>query len=178
MKRYLALVAICAASGFSSIAQNVTINAVNQPAAIVFRSLITQTGKNFVYSSELLRDLRVTVRATNKPLKKVLAEMLGDTGIEFKVNGDNVILKKRKRKPNKTKPKPPAKPATHHTPSPPPQPKVKTRMLDEVIVVSRLEAPAVETAELGAMKVSAESVRNTPTLLGEADVIKALQTQP
>ena len=30
-------------------AKNVTIRAVNQPAAEVFRSIVEQTGKNFVY---------------------------------------------------------------------------------------------------------------------------------
>lgn len=38
-------------------AQNVTIRAVNQPAAIVFRFIVEQTGMNFVYSSELLKDM-------------------------------------------------------------------------------------------------------------------------
>ena len=51
-------------------------------------------------------------------------------------------------------------------------------MLQELIVVSRLESPAVETAEIGAKKVTAEEVRKTPALFGEADVIKALHTQP
>ncbi len=32
--------------------------------------------------------------------------------------------------------------------------------------------------KIGAKKVSADEVRNTPVLFGEADVIKALQTQP
>ena len=41
---------------------------------------------------------------------------------------------------------------------------IKSTMLDEVVVVSRLEAPQVETAEIGAKKVTAEEVRNTPVL--------------
>lgn len=48
-------------------------------------------------------------------------------------------------------------------------------MLEEVVVVSRLEAPAVETAEIGARKLSAAEIVNTPVMFGESDVIKALQ---
>ena len=51
-------------------------------------------------------------------------------------------------------------------------------MLEEVVVVSRLEAPAVETAEIGAKKLTAQEIINTPVLFGESDVIKALQMQP
>ena len=54
-------------------AQNVTIRAVNQPASEVFRSIVEQTGKNFVYSSELLKDMRVSVNVTNKPLKHTIS---------------------------------------------------------------------------------------------------------
>ncbi len=57
-------------------AQSVTIRAVNQPAPQVFRSIVEQTGKNFVYSSELLKDVRVTVKAKNKPLNYVLSEII------------------------------------------------------------------------------------------------------
>lgn len=39
-------------------ARNVTIRAVDQPAPEVVRSIAGQTGKNFVYPSELLRDMR------------------------------------------------------------------------------------------------------------------------
>ncbi len=51
-------------------------------------------------------------------------------------------------------------------------------MLEEVVVVSRLEAPAVETAEIGAKKLTAQENHKYPVLFGESDVIKALQMQP
>lgn len=158
-----------------AVAQNVTIRAVNQPAADVFRSIVEQTGKNFVYSSELLKDVRVTVKAKNKPLNYVLSEMFSGTSIEYKIKGNNIVLKRRNKpeKPEKVKSHIVTAPLTRvHEPS------MKSTMLDEVVVVSRLEAPAVETSEIGAKKVTAEEVRNTPVLFGEADVIKALQTQP
>ncbi len=158
-----------------AVAQNVDICVVDQPAATVFRSIVEQTGKNFVYPSELLEGIRVTVKANNRPLKHVLSDMFSGTGIEYKIKGNNIILKRRKNfaKPEKIKP-PVVTPA-----------EIKDRaysaeanVLDEVVVISRLEAPPTQTAEVGAKKVSPEEVRNAPALFGEADVIKALHSQP
>lgn len=167
--------ALCVAA--AGVAQDVTVRAKNRPAAEVFRSLIEQTGKNFVYSSDLLENVRVSVSATNKPLKKVLDEMFAGTGIEYKIKGKNVVLK-RSRKKEKGKKKQIKNNVA--------RPTLKTEinaselptMLEEVVIVSRLESPVVETAEIGAKKVTADEVRNTPSLFGESDVIKALQMQP
>lgn len=172
--KYLLILPVLLCLAFTARAQNVTVDAVDQPAATVFRSLIEQTGKNFVYSSELLKDVKVTVKANDKPLKYVLDEMFSGISIEYKIKGNNVVLK-----PKKT---PKLKKAAAAKVSTPDvtlyDPTVESTILDEVVVVSRLEAPAVETSEIGARKVTAEEVRNTPALFGEADVIKTLHTQP
>ena len=44
-------------------AQDITLKATDRPAAEVFRSIMNQTDRNFVYSSELLNDMRITVDA-------------------------------------------------------------------------------------------------------------------
>ncbi len=156
-------------------AQNVTVSAVNQPAASVFRSIVEQTGMNFVYSSDLLKDINVSIDVKDRPLKQVLAEVFKGTDIEYKIKGKNVILKRRKPRKNKKVTRPEQHNATvpgaATTTTPP-------RMLEEVTVVSRLEAPAVETAEIGAKKLTATEIINTPVMFGESDVIKALQMQP
>lgn len=174
MKRCLSLIIVCLCFAVALCAQKVSVKAINQPAAVVFRSLVEQTGKNFVYSSDLLKDVRVTVSADRKPLKAVLNDMFHDSDIEFKIKGNNVVLKRRKKqtkkKAKKTAPPSQAAGVTAKVP--------ETRMLDELLVVSRLESPAVETAEIGAKKVTANEIRNTPALFGEADVIKSLHTQP
>lgn len=172
MKRIALLIAVLLSAIFCASAQKVTVNAENQPAAAVFRTLIEQTGKNFVYSSDILEGVNVTVKATKRPLKKVLAEMFDGTGIEFKIKGNDVILKRS-----------PKRPAAKPTPSPilaAPTFELYTNamLLEEVVVVSRLEQPAVATSEIGAKKITADEVRNTPVIFGEADVIKALQMQP
>lgn len=175
MKRVLIIILSSLYMTVGTIAQNVTVNAVNQPAAGVFRSLMEQTGMNFVYSSELLEGVRVTVKASDRPLEEVLDNLFDKTDIEYKIMGNNVILKRiGKRVKGKRDRKQATVAPRGALPAAPPE----AMTLEEVIVVSRLEAPAVETAEIGAKKVTADDVRHTPALLGEADVIKALQTLP
>lgn len=155
-------------------ARNVTIRAVDRPASTVFRSIVEQTGKNFVYSSELLKDMRVSVNVTDKPLKHVLSLIFKDTDIAYVIKGNNIILKRKPGKKVKTKKDAVrVKQVPVHT-----APSDEPRMLEEVVVVSRLEAPAVETSEIGAKKLTVEEIVNTPVLFGESDVIKALHMQP
>lgn len=173
MKKIIVLsITLCLCS--IMMAQNVTIRAVNQPAATVFRSIVEQTGKNFVYSSELLKDMRVTVNIKDKPLKQTLSIMFKDSDIECKIKGKNIILKKRvtSEKPQRVDNTPVVLNRQVNNSLPAPE------MLDEVVVVSRLETQAVETSEIGAKKLTAREIINTPVLFGESDVIKALQMQP
>ena len=154
-------------------AQNVTIRAVNQPAAIVFRSIVEQTGMNFVYSSELLKDMKVSVTVKDKSLKHTLSEIFKGSDIEYRIKGKNVILTRRQPKKKEDK-----KVAKRQNVTLYPSSITVPKMLEEVVVVSRLEAPAVETAEIGAKKLTAQEIINTPVMFGESDVIKALQMQP
>jgi len=172
MKQFVLSIMLC----FSVVcmAQNVTIRAVNQPASVVFRSIVEQTGKNFVYSSELLKNMHVSVNVKNKPLKQTLSIIFKDTDIKYEIKGRNIILK-RKPKSKKQERKPSVAVAPPTLPS---RNVVVPKMLEEVVVVSRLEAPVVETAEIGAKKLTAQEIINTPVLFGESDVIKALQMQP
>lgn len=151
---------------------NVTISAVNEPAPAVFRSIVGQTGMNFVYESDLLKDMRVTVTAGDKPLKDVLSMMFRDTGIEYRIKGKNIILKRGKKGKKVLRHKSDAAPVTFIASSDVPE------MLEEVIVTSRLESPAVETSEIGAKKLTADEIKNIPVLMGESDVMKALHMQP
>lgn len=172
MKLFVLSIMLCVSA--VCMAQNVTIRAVNQPASVVFRSIVEQTGKNFVYSSELLRDMRVSVEVKNKSLKHTLSIIFKNSDIEYKIKGKNIILKrKQKPKQDKRKTETPVVPSSVIKVS-----ATVPKMLDEVIVLSRLEAPAVETSEIGAKKLTFREILNTPVLFGESDVIKALQMQP
>lgn len=172
MKRLVLSIMLCV--GAACMAQNVTVRAVDRPAPAVFRTIVGQTGKNFVYSSELLKDMRVSVNVKDKPLKQALDLIFRDTDIEYEIKGKNIILRRKPRAVRHQR-----KPAvTAAAPALPKHVVVQPKMLEEVEVVSRLEAPAVETAEIGAKKLTAQEIMNTPVLFGESDVVKALQMQP
>lgn len=171
MKLVALLIMLCAATVCSG--RNITIRAADEPVAHVFRSIVEQTGKNFVYSSHLLKDLRVSVDVKNKSLRHTLSMVFKDTDIDYEIKGKNIILKKKTKPAEKR----------HGAPAPLPKPfsvdiSKDSEILEEVVVVSRLEAPAVESAEIGAKKLSATEITNTPVLFGESDILKALQMQP
>ncbi len=160
---------------FGAVAQNVTIRAVNRPASEVFRSIMEQTDKNFVYSSDLLKDLKITVDVTKKPLKKVLDDIFRGSDIKYEMKGKNVILKKKKspEPPKKiSTPKKQANSQIHISDS------VKITMLEPLDVVSQSENHPLETAKLGVSTLSASNIKNTPALFGEPDLIKAVQILP
>lgn len=167
MRRFLILIALAAAS-LAAHARGVTLEATDRPAAEVFRLIMEQTGKNFVYPSDLLEGVRVSVHAADRPLRSVLRQMFDGTGIEFKIKGNNVVLKRA----NQPKLATPTAPAAAILADP------DAIVLPEVVVVSRLEVPEVESAEMGARKVTARQVLSTPALFGESDVIKTIQLQP
>ncbi|MDE7419378.1 MAG: secretin and TonB N-terminal domain-containing protein [Muribaculaceae bacterium] len=173
MKKAIILTAIifCA---FGAFAQNITIRAVNRPASEVFRSIMEQTEKNFVYSSDLLKDMRITVDVKKKPLKKVLDDIFRDSDIEYKIKGNNVVLKKKKtEKPKKTVITKQVQ-TSHLNISD----TVKVTMLQSLDVVSQSENHPLETAKSGVNTLSGTTIGNTPAILGEPDLIKALQILP
>lgn len=100
MKKYIIFLLILLLPSMLT-AHNITVRAENQPAAKVFRTIVEQTGKNFVYSSDLLQGMFITVDIKNKPLKQVLSEIFKGTDIEYKIKGENIILKRRLRKKEK-----------------------------------------------------------------------------
>lgn len=170
-----AVLTLFLASAFIAIAQNVTVRAVNRPAAEVFRSIMEQTDKNFVYSSDILKELRITVDANKKPLKKVLDEIFRDTDIKYELKGKNVILKRKKVATKREKK------AIIHKDS-------NNRygintvdsavMLREIVVESNKEFLRNDTKIIGANTLTGEEIRRIPALLGESDVIKSLHFQP
>lgn len=61
-----------------------------------FTQVKKQTGLDFIYSSELLRTLpRVTVNATNKPVRQVLDEVMGMIDCAYDVEGNLVTVTKQ-----------------------------------------------------------------------------------
>ncbi len=95
MKRKLVSVAITIAlATLGSHSQNVTVTAKNTSAEKVFEELMKQTGKNFVYPANLLKGISVTLQAKETPLPEVLDRIFKDSGISYKIKGNNVTLKR------------------------------------------------------------------------------------
>ncbi|MDE6288898.1 MAG: TonB-dependent receptor plug domain-containing protein [Muribaculaceae bacterium] len=169
MRRVLILmIALTVAIGAQC--RKVSVDATDRPAAEVFRELMSSTGMNFVYQPELLDGVSVTVHARHRELKHVLKEMFKGTAIGFRIKGNDVILVKKKPRRVIT--------ATVRREERPQETVEIPNLLDEIVVTSRLEAPAVSTAEIGAKKLTATEIINAPALFGESDVIRALQLQP
>lgn len=173
--RRLAIVILIVATACSLVcSRNVTISVTDRPAPEVFREIMTQTGKNFVYKTEILEGMKITVTAENMPLKKVLKRIFHGTDIEYKIQKNQVILKKRpKAAADRITP---ARLSVESTVTPPDS--LDVYLLDEVTVVSRLDAPAISTADMGAAKLTAGDILTTPVLFGESDVIKTIHTLP
>ncbi|MDE6632194.1 MAG: secretin and TonB N-terminal domain-containing protein, partial [Muribaculaceae bacterium] len=175
MRRYSILLTLLIFCTLGLWAQKVTVKAIDKPAAEVFRSIMEQTDKNFVYSSDLLKDMKITVSVNKKPLKKVLDEIFHDSGIKYEIKGNNVILKKKKSKGLQKKT---ITPKTHTETKINISDSVRVTMLQPVEVVSQSENHPLETAKLGVSTLGAADVRNTPALFGEPDLIKTIQILP
>ncbi|MDE6381200.1 MAG: TonB-dependent receptor [Muribaculaceae bacterium] len=158
----------------ASMAQDITLKVSDRPAAEVFRTIMRQTDRNFVYSSDLLKDMRITIDVRNKPLKKVLADIFRDTEIEYKIKGNNVVLKKKKS----GKPKMPKAAKNTSAPRLNLADSVKITMLQTVDVVSQSENHPLESAKSGVNTLSGTTISRTPAILGEPDLVKALQILP
>ncbi len=175
MMRTIFLLGALFLCAFGAFAQNVTVRAVNRPAAEVFRSIMEQTDKNFVYSSDLLKEMKITVDANKKPLKKVLNEIFRDTDIIYELKGKNVILKRKKRAPKreiiKNTYKDPSDGYGLNTVD-------SAVMLKEIVVESTKESMRNGTRIIGANTLTGDEIRRIPALLGESDVIKSLHLQP
>ena len=168
MKRTAILAAFLALS-LAAMAQDITLRAIDRPAAEVFRAIMQQTDRNFVYSSGLLKDMRVTVDVNKKPLKKVLDDIFRNTDIEYKIKGKNVVLKRKKtEKPKKTEsPRKATAAKLNLTDS------IKIEMLPTVDVVSQSENHPLESAKSGVNTLSGATISSAPAILGEPDLIKA-----
>lgn len=92
MKRTISTITLAIITAAAVYGQDITVHATNRPAEKVFAEIMRQSGKNFVYSSSLLKGLTVSVDATGKPLPEVLDSMFAGTDISYKIRGKNITL--------------------------------------------------------------------------------------
>lgn len=91
MQRIFLILAIVLTT-LTAAAQKITVSATDRPAAEVFARIMRQTDRNFIYTSDILKGVRVTVNAKAKPLESVLRDMFAGTPIRCTFKGNNVIL--------------------------------------------------------------------------------------
>ena len=93
MSRRLTLVfSMMLAVAAAAYGAGITLSVRNMPADKVFASLMKETGRNFIYSSDLLRGMKVTLNVKDASLKSVLDDMFRGTDIGYRVKGKNITL--------------------------------------------------------------------------------------
>ena len=155
-------------------AQKITVNSYGRSASEVFADVMRQSGKNFIYSSDILKDLKISINVKDKSLKYTLKSMFEGTDIGYKIKGNNILLVKKKRKKVKMANGNPAiRRELIETDS------VKVGIFRDLVVVeSKNKTLSMNSSSIGALNVSGGRIGRTPVILGEADVVKTLQFEP
>jgi TonB-linked SusC/RagA family outer membrane protein len=95
--RLTALILLCAclqvcAKGYSQI----TLSETDAPLQKVFKEIQKQTGYDFLFSSELLKQAgNVTVKLNNVSLQEAVEECLKGKGLDYEIQEKTVIIKKK-----------------------------------------------------------------------------------
>ena len=127
-----------------------------------------KTGCRIAYKeSDLKNSRRVLLDYQKKPLDVILKDASEKYGLLFVKHGNQLIIKKRTQSPSVSKEQ--SAPVAKDT--------VRSFYMQEVVKT----APRIDNLrnpQMGMAVMDDNAIRNVPTLLGEPDVIKALQLQP
>ena len=127
-----------------------------------------KTGCRIAYKeSDLKNSRRIRLDYQKKPLDVILKDASEKYGLLFVKHGNQLIVKKRTQSPSVSKEQ--SAPVAKDT--------VRSFYMQEVVKtaprIDRLRNP-----QMGMTVMDDNAIRSVPTLLGEPDVIKALQLQP
>ena len=127
-----------------------------------------KTGCRIAYKeSDLKNSRRVRLDYQKKPLDVILKDASEKYGLLFVKHGNQLIIKKRKLLLSVSKEQ--SAPVAKDT--------VRSFYMQEVVKTApRIDKP--RSPQMGMTVMDDNAIRNVPTLLGEPDVIKALQLQP
>lgn len=129
----------------------------------IIREIEKQSEYSFVYSETLNLSVKRNLTIKNKSIFDVLSAVFEKTDIEWKISGKHIILRKKE---NVVEEK---KEAGFGS----------SQKLEEVIITGNSKAQQlVESSQMGTLALTQMEIKNIPTIFGEADVIKAIQTQP
>ena len=77
----------------NGLAQTVTLNAKSQSLKSIFHEIRKQTGKDFLYNSNLVNNLqKADLHVSNVDWKKALEILLKPNGLQYKTNGNTVLI--------------------------------------------------------------------------------------
>lgn len=127
-----------------------------------------KTGCRIAYKeSDLKNSRRIRLDYQKKPLDIILKDASEKYGLLFVKHGNQLIVKKRTQSPSVSKEQ--SAPVAKDT--------VRSFYMQEVVKTApRIDKP--RNPQMGMTVMDDNAIRNVPTLLGEPDVIKALQLQP
>ena len=127
-----------------------------------------KTGCRMAYKeSDLKNSRRIRLDYQKKPLDIILKDASEKYGLLFVKHGNQLIVKKRTQSPSVSKEQ--SAPVAKDT--------VRSFYMQEVVKTApRIDKP--RNPQMGMTVMDDNAIRNVPTLLGEPDVIKALQLQP
>jgi len=96
MTAFLMLI-VCLHVAAKGVSQVVSIKAKDQPLKSVFVEMSKQTGVSILYNEKELQHAKpVSLYVKNVPLKEVLADLLKDQQLEFKVQNDIIFIERKK----------------------------------------------------------------------------------
>lgn len=142
----------------------VTLAMKQAPVQKVLAEITRQTGVTFSYESSVVKQLpAVNIRVAGTPLSRCLQQLFRNLPVTCIRSGKFVILKKKLHPGNDT-----LLPDRLAIP----------QLLGEVIVTGNAPTPSLHAPEIGHTRLNKETIRQTPVLFGEADIVKTLQTLP
>lgn len=87
--------------GFISInayAQKITVDFDRQPLKSVIQAIEKQSGRTFSYSNNLIENKTVSIHVKDATLKSVLRKIESETGLEYKIMSEDLIVVSAKKK--------------------------------------------------------------------------------
>ncbi len=82
----------------NSFAQNITVLFKDTPLKAILKEIQTQSKYRFVYNDNLVNiNAKVTVEISNQPINKVLDQILVKNNIDYKIDGNQIVLSPGKK---------------------------------------------------------------------------------
>lgn len=119
------MIAACLQASAKTFSQNITLSVRNAPLQKVFKEIRKQTGVNFLYTTELLKQSGlVTIEVKNASLEKVLGMCFEKTPLTYTLVDNMIVIRQKETTPVKAE-------NSSNKPVPPPDIPVRGRVTDE-----------------------------------------------